>query len=129
MCSVDPLEVLTTLSSFVEMTGIVDGPSPSELLVKDSTAAPSDAVVFVGISLALGIASRHLLRGTRVPYTVALLIIGIGLGSLGGMERHGLSLFDFGIHLWGLMYVSFDFGIGVAPNGTVQLADPKGRLV
>ncbi|XVE74580.1 hypothetical protein DITRI_Ditri12bG0028700 [Diplodiscus trichospermus] len=31
----------------------------------------------------LGIACRHLLRGTRVPYTVALLIIGVALGSLG----------------------------------------------
>ncbi|ONK72369.1 uncharacterized protein A4U43_C04F18700 [Asparagus officinalis] len=43
---------------------------------------PSDAVVFVGISLVLGIASRHVLRGARVPYTVALLIIGIVMGSL-----------------------------------------------
>lgn len=43
----------------------------------------TDAVIFVGISLVLGIASRHLLRGTRVPYTVALLVCGIGLGSLG----------------------------------------------
>ncbi|GKF55481.1 hypothetical protein Tco_0165821, partial [Tanacetum coccineum] len=43
---------------------------------------PSDAVLFVGISLVLGIASRHLLRGTRVPYTVALLVLGIAMGSL-----------------------------------------------
>lgn len=46
-------------------------------------SSPSDTVIFFGISLALGIASRHLLRGTRVPYTVALLILGIALGSLG----------------------------------------------
>lgn len=44
---------------------------------------PSDAVIFVGISLVLGIASRQLLKGTRVPYTVALLILGIALGSIG----------------------------------------------
>lgn len=44
---------------------------------------PTNAVIFVGISLVLGIASRQLLRGTRVPYTVALLILGIGLGALG----------------------------------------------
>ena len=44
---------------------------------------PTDAVLFVGISLVLGIASRHLLRGTRVPYTVALLVLGIAMGSLG----------------------------------------------
>ncbi|GJN35654.1 hypothetical protein PR202_gb24449 [Eleusine coracana subsp. coracana] len=43
---------------------------------------PDDAVLFVGVSLVLGIASRHLLRGTRVPYTVALLILGVALGSL-----------------------------------------------
>lgn len=44
---------------------------------------PDDAVIFVGVSLVLGIASRHLLRGTRVPYTVALLVVGVALGSLG----------------------------------------------
>ena len=46
---------------------------------------PSDAVIFFGLSLALGIACRHLLRGTKVPYTVALLILGIVLGSLGSL--------------------------------------------
>jgi hypothetical protein len=46
-------------------------------------AEPDDAVLFVGVSLVLGIASRHLLRGTRVPYTVALLVLGVALGSLG----------------------------------------------
>lgn len=46
-------------------------------------ASPDDAVVFVGVSLVLGIASRHFLRGTRVPYTVALLILGVAMGSLG----------------------------------------------
>lgn len=44
---------------------------------------PTDAVIFFGVSLILGIACRHFLRGTRIPYTVALLVIGIGLGSLG----------------------------------------------
>lgn len=46
---------------------------------------PSDAVIFFGLSLGLGIACRHLLRGTRVPYTVALLILGIALGSIGSL--------------------------------------------
>lgn len=49
-------------------------------------SSPVDAVLFVGMSLVLGIASRHLLRGTRVPYTVALLVIGIALGSLGSIS-------------------------------------------
>lgn len=44
---------------------------------------PVDGIIFVGMSLLIGIASRQVLRGTRVPYTVALLAIGIGLGVLG----------------------------------------------
>ena len=51
-------------------------------------AEPDDAVLFVGVSLVLGIASRHLLRGTRVPYTVALLVLGVALGSLGKVAFH-----------------------------------------
>lgn len=55
-----------------------------KLLEDDSSSdKPADAVIFVGISLVLGIACRHALRGTRVPYTVALLILGIGVGALG----------------------------------------------
>lgn len=50
---------------------------------EEESGNPSDAVIFVGISLVLGIASRQLLKGTRVPYTVALLILGIALGSIG----------------------------------------------
>lgn len=58
---------------------------PLRVLEEDSASSsnPTDAVLFVGISLVLGIACRHALRGTRVPYTVALLVIGIGLGALG----------------------------------------------
>ncbi|ONK75034.1 uncharacterized protein A4U43_C03F12640 [Asparagus officinalis] len=65
-----------------------------------SPGEPSDAVVFVGISLVLGIASRHVLRGTRVPYTVALLIIGIVMGSLEYGTSHGLGKIGAGIRLW-----------------------------
>ncbi|KAH9745894.1 Sodium/hydrogen exchanger 7 [Citrus sinensis] len=69
------------------------GSSPSE-------GNPTDAVIFVGISLVLGIACRHLLRGTRVPYTVALLIIGIALGSLEYGTSHQLGKIGDGIRLW-----------------------------
>ncbi|XVF85519.1 hypothetical protein PTKIN_Ptkin17bG0123900 [Pterospermum kingtungense] len=65
-----------------------------------SNSNPVDAVVFVGISLVSGIASRHLLRGTRVPYTVALLIIGIALGSLEYGTSHKLGKIGGGIRLW-----------------------------
>lgn len=68
-----PLRVLEEGPSF-------SSSSPS---TTSSDGSPTDAVIFVGISLVLGIASRHALRGTRVPYTVALLVLGIGLGALG----------------------------------------------
>ncbi|PWA91715.1 plasma membrane Na(+) /H(+) antiporter [Artemisia annua] len=67
---------------------------------------PTDAVLFVGISLVLGIASRHLLRGTRVPYTVALLVLGIGMGSLENLHSaeygtsHRLGKVGDGIRIW-----------------------------
>ena len=44
---------------------------------------PTDTVLFFALSLLLGIVCRHVLRGTRIPYTVALLVVGIALGSLG----------------------------------------------
>lgn len=50
---------------------------------EEPESLPVDGIIFVGMSLLIGIASRQLLRGTRVPYTVALLAIGIGLGVLG----------------------------------------------
>ncbi|PNY10637.1 sodium/hydrogen exchanger 7-like protein [Trifolium pratense] len=61
---------------------------------------PSDAVIFFGLSLTLGIACRHFLRGTRVPYTVALLILGIVLGSLEFGTNHRLGKIGDGIRLW-----------------------------
>nr|AVZ44366.1 SOS1 [Fagopyrum esculentum] len=67
---------------------------------ESSSSDPTDALIFVGVSLVLGIASRHLLRRTRVPYTVALLIIGIALGSLEYGTKHGLGRFGHGIRLW-----------------------------
>lgn len=44
---------------------------------------PTDGVLFAGLSCVAGVACRHLLRGTRVPYTVALLLLGLAIGSLG----------------------------------------------
>lgn len=65
-----------------------------------SEGNPTDTVIFVGISLVLGIACRHLFRGTRVPYTVALLIVGIALGSLEYGTSHKLGKIGDGIRLW-----------------------------
>lgn len=47
---------------------------------------PTVAILFIGVSLILGVICRQVFRGTRVPYTVALLILGSGLGAMG--ERY-----------------------------------------
>ncbi|KAL1568679.1 Son of sevenless 1 [Salvia divinorum] len=75
---------------------------PLRLLEEDSAseADPTAAVLFVGISLVLGIACRHALRGTRVPYTIALLVLGIGLGALEYGTHHRLGKIGDGIRLW-----------------------------
>lgn len=69
-------------------------------LAEESYGSPTDAVIFVGISLVLGIACRHLLRGTRVPYTVALLVLGIGLGALEYGTSRRLGKIGNGIRIW-----------------------------
>ncbi|XP_047250234.1 sodium/hydrogen exchanger 8 [Capsicum annuum] len=68
--------------------------------VEISGSDPTNAVIFVGISLLLGIACRHVLRGTRVPYSVALLVLGIGLGALEYGTHHGLGRIGDGIRIW-----------------------------
>ncbi|XP_050231832.1 sodium/hydrogen exchanger 8-like [Mercurialis annua] len=73
------------------------------LAEKGVESNPSDAVLFFGLSLVLGIACRHLLRGTRVPYTVALLVIGIALGSLEYGTHHRLGKFGDSIRIWALI--------------------------
>ncbi|KAK4754515.1 hypothetical protein SAY87_002619 [Trapa incisa] len=72
----------------------------AEDVSSSSSSNPTDAVIFVGICLVLGISSRHLLRGTRVPYTIALLILGIALGSLEYGTHHHLGKIGDGIRLW-----------------------------
>lgn len=65
------------------MSAVSEGPIPFDVSQEENSSDPVSAVIFFGTSLALGIASRHLLRGTRVPYTVALLVLGVALGSIG----------------------------------------------
>nr|XP_033512964.1 sodium/hydrogen exchanger 7-like isoform X4 [Nicotiana tomentosiformis] len=76
--------------------GLEESTSSSE----SSGSDPTNAVIFVGISLLLGIACRHVLRGTRVPYSVALLVLGIGVGSLEYGTHHGLGRIGDGIRIW-----------------------------
>uniref|UniRef100_A0A453AAV5 Cation/H+ exchanger transmembrane domain-containing protein n=1 Tax=Aegilops tauschii subsp. strangulata TaxID=200361 RepID=A0A453AAV5_AEGTS len=63
-------------------------------------SSPDDAVLFFGVSLVLGIGSRHLLRGTRVPYTAALLVLGVALGGLEYGTKHGLGKLGAGVRIW-----------------------------
>ncbi|KAJ7546491.1 hypothetical protein O6H91_08G041700 [Diphasiastrum complanatum] len=63
----------------------------SEVVSLDSPVThPEVAILFVGVCLCLGALSRQLLSGTKVPYTVALLLVGIGLGALEYGTSHGL---------------------------------------
>ncbi|KAF5449949.1 hypothetical protein F2P56_030342 [Juglans regia] len=87
------------------MAGLTEAPLPYRIMEQDASSSsshssPTDAVSFFGLSLVLGIACRHLLRGTRVPYTVALLILGIGLGSIEYGTHHRLGKIGDGIRLW-----------------------------
>lgn len=82
MVSVFTVEELMAPLRFLQEEG-KSAPSPSSSSPESWSSEPTNAVIFVGISLVLGIACRHVLRGTRVPYTLALLLLGIGLGSLG----------------------------------------------
>nr|XP_043608421.1 sodium/hydrogen exchanger 8-like [Erigeron canadensis] len=70
------------------------------LMPQESGSKPTNAVLFLAISLLLGVASRHLLKGTRVPYTAALLILGIAMGSLEYGTRHCLGKVGDGIRIW-----------------------------
>lgn len=82
MVSILTVEELMAPLRLLQETG-KSAPSPSSSSQESWSSEPTNAVIFVGISLVLGIACRHVLRGTRVPYTLALLLLGIGLGSLG----------------------------------------------
>ncbi|QCD83706.1 solute carrier family 9 [Vigna unguiculata] len=86
-----------SLSLSFSLSVVSDASAPSS---SGEQSSPADAVIFFGLSLALGIACRHLLRGTRVPYTVALLIIGIALGSIEYGTHHRLGKIGDGIRLW-----------------------------
>ncbi|KAL6187166.1 hypothetical protein ACLB2K_043281 [Fragaria x ananassa] len=81
------------------MATVTESALPFGILEEDDSSSPSDAVAFVGMCLVLGIACRHVLRGTRVPYTVALLILGIAIGS---NSVHTL--------IWARLGKAFEFG-------------------
>lgn len=49
----------------------------------DLSSEPQVALLFFGVSLAIGAFCRQMLKNTRIPYTVALLLAGVVLGVLG----------------------------------------------
>lgn len=65
-----------------------------------SSSNPSDAVLFGGICLLVGVSCRTLLRRTTIPYTVVLLILGIALGSLEFGSIYRLGKLGNGIRIW-----------------------------
>eukprot|EP00249_Psilotum_nudum_P020794 c27850_g1_i1 orf=499-4035(-) len=69
-------------------------------LETDEASRPELAILFLGFSLVLGMLCRHMLRGTKLPYTVALLVLGIFLGVLEYKTTHGLGSLGESIRLW-----------------------------
>lgn len=65
-----------------------------------SSSSPADAVIFAGLCLVLGLACRRFLRGSKVPYTVVLLVLGVGIGSLEHAFSHQMGKLGYGIRLW-----------------------------
>ncbi|KAF9625220.1 hypothetical protein IFM89_020806 [Coptis chinensis] len=86
------------------MKSVAEGPIPFKIPESSSSSIDGDdqvvAVLFFGLCLVFGIASRHILRGAKVPYTVALLVLGIALGSLEYGTNHHLGKIGAGIRLW-----------------------------
>ncbi|KAI3954801.1 hypothetical protein MKW98_002907 [Papaver atlanticum] len=82
------------------MSVVLDGPISLAVRKVEEVSEATSAIVFFGLCMVLGISTRHLLRGTKVPYTVALLVIGIGLGSLEFGTNLRLGKLGAGIRLW-----------------------------
>ncbi|KAH7444409.1 hypothetical protein KP509_02G077000 [Ceratopteris richardii] len=76
-------------------------PTSGEIRSSDADSLePELAILFIGVSLVLGLICRHLLKGTRVPYTVALLILGIALGAAEYGTGGNLHALGDSIELW-----------------------------
>ncbi|CAM6099086.1 unnamed protein product [Calypogeia fissa] len=70
-------------------------PAPAE-----ESDHPEDAILFVAVSLVLGVICRQVFKGTRVPYTVALLILGVALGAVEYGTKEGLGALGTSIRRW-----------------------------
>nr|XP_016446545.1 PREDICTED: sodium/hydrogen exchanger 8-like [Nicotiana tabacum] len=85
------------------MASVEEGPLPYNLWEGEKSSSsnsnPTDAVIFAGISLLIGVSCRTLLRRTFIPYTVVLLIIGTALGSLEFGSNYPLGKLGNGIRI------------------------------
>ncbi|KAI3908255.1 hypothetical protein MKX01_027277 [Papaver californicum] len=79
------------------MSVVLDGPTSLAVTKVEDVSEATSAIVFFGLCMVLGIGTRHLLCGTKVPYTVALLV---GLGSLEFGTNLRLGKLGVGIRLW-----------------------------
>ncbi|XP_024527647.1 sodium/hydrogen exchanger 8 [Selaginella moellendorffii] len=61
---------------------------------------PEIAILFVVVAFFIGTLSRQMLGKIKVPYTVVLLVIGIGLGSLEHGTHRGLGALGQSIRMW-----------------------------
>ncbi|BBN12428.1 Na+:H+ antiporter [Marchantia polymorpha subsp. ruderalis] len=76
-------------------------PVPSPEGANDThSEEPQVAILFIGVSLFLGVICRQVFKGTRVPYTVALLILGTGLGAMEYGTSRGLGTLGASIRMW-----------------------------
>ncbi len=76
----------------------------------------TDALFFIILGLLIGTLVRHFLKRTPLPFTVLLLLIGLGLGIL---NRLGfLSLWDLGFTEWDVSFLSssLDWAANIDPH-------------
>ncbi|GAQ86568.1 Na+/H+ antiporter [Klebsormidium nitens] len=70
------------------------------LKTEEGGVKPEIAILFFGLALILGALCKQVSAHTLVPYTVALLIIGIVLGVLDHVLHNGLGTLGESIQIW-----------------------------
>jgi hypothetical protein len=76
---------------FRSSMALQNGTDPTESLANTAEPAYPEseiAILFFGVALILGAICKQVFARTPVPYTVALLIIGIILGTIGELLSH-----------------------------------------
>eukprot|EP01018_Ginkgo_biloba_P018452 Gb_13801 [translate_table: standard] len=71
-----------------------------EEVKKTDSEGPEVLILFFTLSLLTGVLCRYFLHGTRVPYTVAVFVTGIGLGTLEYGTNVELGKLGTSVRLW-----------------------------